>query len=137
MNKLNKSLIIAVLSTFAHVTQAEERDPFLPYTWSAPAATDANGDKDATTSSPLIDKPLSAYTVIGVVVSPTDALAVLKSRDKHEYFAYIGDPVGSEGGVVETINTEGITVDIGGKILPLKVSNRFEIQDEKQQDEKK
>ncbi len=115
------------------LAKAEERDPFKPYTWSAPASvSDAKtAVNDGEVSTPLIDKPLTAYTVIGVVISPTDALAVLKSRDKHEYFAYIGDQVGSEGGKLETINTDGVTVNISGKIIPLKVSNRFETQDEK------
>ncbi len=138
MKKLSKTILLALI-TASGIAVAADRDPFLPYTWSTPAATtDTNSANINTDSkiSPLIDKPLSAYTVIGVVVSPNDALAVLKSRDKREYFAYIGDPVGSEGGVLETINTEGISVDMGGKIVTLKVSNRFEMQDEKQ-DEKK
>lgn len=112
---------------------AAERDPFLPYSWSAPSGKDAaNGTTDDKAVNPLITKPASSYTVIGVVVSPNDALAVLKSRDRNEYFAYIGDPVGSEGGIIETINSDGITVDISGKIIPLNVSNRFESQDDTQ-----
>lgn len=139
MKKLIK-LICVVVMVGHGIAIAADRDPFLPYTWSAPAGTgnDTGGkDKSGEAVNPLIDKPISSYTVIGVVISPTDALAVLKSRDKHEYFAYVGDPIGSEGGVMETINTEGITVNINGKIVPLKVSNRFEMQDEKQTDENK
>ncbi len=123
--------IIAML--VADAAQAADRDPFLPYTWSAPTGgneTTPGGGKIPSTN-PLIDKPISSYKVIGVVISPTDAMAVMKARDKHEYFAYIGDPIGSEGGIIETINTEGITIGVGGKIVPLKVSNRFENQDEK------
>ncbi len=135
MKKLIKIFSIVTVVGYG-VALAQDRDPFTPYTWTAPASTDS-ADKTTDGANPLIDKPLSSYTVIGVVVSPTDALAVLKSRDKHEYFAYIGDKVGSEGGTLETISTEGITVDMAGKVVPLKVSNRFENQDEKPTDEKK
>ncbi len=133
MKKLIKLIIIAVIAGYGTAI-AQDRDPFLPYTWSSPnnADTGAGGTKSSDSANPLVDKPVSAYTVIGVVISPTDALAVLKSRDKREYFAYIGDAIGSEGGIIETINTDGITVNISGKIVPLKVSNRFEMQDEKQ-----
>lgn len=136
MKKLINTICIAIALSYGSAHGAD-RDPFLPYTWSAPTGTDVGGAaKQAASTNPLVDKPVSSYRVIGVVVSPTDALAVLKARDKQEYFAYIGDPVGSEGGILETINTDGITVDIGGKIMSLKVSNRFESQDEKS-DEKK
>lgn len=138
MKKLNSVICIVLGVAFSNFANAEERDPFMPYTWSAPAGTEAaaKSASSANAATPLVDKPLSSYTVIGVVVSPSDALAVLKSRDRREYFAYIGDPVGMEGGVIATISIEGITVDMGGKVVPLKVSNRFENQDEKQTETK-
>lgn len=131
-------ILVFITITVYGAAMADERDPFQPYTWSAPSAADTKEiDKESAYTNPLTNKPLSAYTVIGVAISPTDALAVLKSRDKHEYFAYVGDRIGSEGGILKVISTEGITIDIGGKIVPLKISNRFEAQDEKLQDEKK
>lgn len=135
MKKLIKLMLVST-SLVCSAAYAADRDPFLPYTWSAPAGSDATASKTTDSSNPLVDKPLASYKVIGVVVSPTDALAVVKSRDKQEFFAYIGDPIGSEGGVLDSINTDGITVDIAGKTTSLKVSNRFENQDEKP-DEKK
>ena len=129
MNQLIKTLFFITFLSYS-VANAAERDPFLPYTWSAPTTTDMINKAEKKNVNPLIAQPITSYTVIGVVVSPNDALAVLKSRDRTEYFAYIGDPVGSEGGMIETINSDGITVDISGKIIPLRVSNRFESQDD-------
>lgn len=133
MKKLIKiTLFVAVIALSS--ANAAERDPFLPYTWSGPAGKDAANSDTSKDVNPLVRKSLSSYKVIGVVVSPNDALAVLKTRDRGEYFVYVGDPIGSEGGIIETINSEGITVDIGGKIVSLKVSNRFESQDDTQKD---
>jgi len=136
MKQIIKMTFIVTLIAFG-VANATERDPFLPYTWSAPQGKEsANSIASGRHVNPLVRKPLTSYTVIGVVVSPNDALAVIKGRDRSEYFAYIGDPIGSEGGMIETINTDGITVDISGKIVPLKISNRFESQDDIQTDTK-
>jgi Tfp pilus assembly protein PilP len=136
MKTIIKIIFVSALCIYS-LAYATDRDPFKPYMSTPPinASDGAAVARDA--ASPLAEKPLSSYAVVGVVVSPNDAMAVLKSRDKHEYFAYIGDPIGSEGGVLETINTEGITVNMGGKIVSLKVSNRFENQDEKEPEEKK
>lgn len=137
MKKLNNIALLAVIALFSVTAIAADRDPFMPYTWSSPSG--AEGTKvagNAPSANPLVDKPLSSYKVIGVVVSPSDALAVIKSRDRREYFAYIGDPVGMEGGVISAINIEGITIDMSGKVVPLKVSNRFENQDEKETETK-
>ncbi len=132
MTKLaNIIFILSCLITTIAIA-AEERDPFKPYTWSAPSGGEpvVSSNKGGEINNPLTDKPISAYTVVGVVVSPSEAIAVLKSRDKREYFAYIGDKIGIEGGIVSTIDTEGVTIDLGGKIIPMKISNRFEVQND-------
>jgi Tfp pilus assembly protein PilP len=138
MKKINRTIILIAAMLYG-AAYAENRDPFMPYT--SPSAMKVNPGaatvvaKDA--SNPLTDKPVSSYNVIGVAISPTNALAVIKSRDKQGYFAYVGDDIGSEGGKIEAINSEGVTINIRGKIVNLKVSNRFEMQDEKQTDESK
>lgn len=123
-------LIAASLS--ALTAQAEgERDPFMPFVWEQPATVQVQNPNDPSIeANPLTEKPLSSYKLIGLVVSPTDAVAVIKSRDKREFFANIGDQVGSEGGIVDTISTEGITLDVNGKLVNLNVNNRFELQNE-------
>jgi len=137
MKKLIRTICFIAFAGYG-LAFAQSRDPFTPYAVSPPVAASVGKAVDpAEGNNPLTDKPITAYTVIGVAISPTDAMAVLKSRDKHEYFAYIGDEVGSEGGKIETISSEGITVNINGKIVNLKVSNRLEIKDDKQIDEAK
>ncbi len=108
------------------------RDPFAPYAVEKPKTTAAGDifDAAAPALTPLTERPLSSYQVIGVIVSPTDSVALIKSRDKRELFASIGDAMGSEGGKVEVISSEGITVDTNGKISNLTVSNRFDTPDE-------
>ncbi len=133
------SIIVLAGSALYGIALAQSRDPFTPYAPPVPAAGVSNlmAVDPRKIGNPLTEKPLSAYNVIGVAISRKNSLAVLKSRDKQEYFAYIGDEVGVEGGKIEKINSEGIAVNIAGKIINLKVSNRLEIQDEKQTDEVK
>lgn len=135
---INLSLAIGLLLLSFNIGNTEERNPFKPYIWSGPAnnVDSKTISKDPNISNPLTEKPLSSFTVIGVAISPTDSLAILKSRDKQEYFAYIGDDLGSEGGKIEDITPEGVSVNVNDKIIPLKVSNRFDTKDEKAPEEK-
>lgn len=126
----NKYSIIALLlmamlpgTVFA---QTAERDPFMPFAWDKPVAVDVqDASKEDIDNTPLTDNPITSYALIGVVVSPKDSIAVIKALDKAEYFAGVGDKIGSEGGVIDVITSEGITIDLNGRLIDLTVNNRF------------
>lgn len=122
--------ITTILTLLASYSLADTgRDPFMPFFFNKPAP-DAQKDTLSDIASPLKDKPLSSFRLVGLIVSPTDAIAVVKGRDRHEYFVTVGDTLGSEAGMVEIIDSEGITLDVGGRLITLNVNNSFEIKNE-------
>jgi Tfp pilus assembly protein PilP len=126
----NKFIILAMLITLPSLAFAGDRDPFAPYASaknSIPTAKKADNDSTVT---PLTEDSLSAYKLVGLIVSPTDSIVLIRSSSNREYFASIGDKIGNEGGIIHKISTEGMTVDINGRIVDLTVNNRLEIQNE-------
>tara|TARA_B100001564_G_C20654929_1_gene678683 strand:- start:1763 stop:2173 length:411 start_codon:yes stop_codon:yes gene_type:complete len=122
-----------VLAIQAQAAASDSRDPFSPYnTWNTPSASgEAETDKNKHANKPPIERdPVRTYAVIGLIVSPDNAVAVVKSLNNHEFFVQVGDHIGNEGGVIESIHTDGITVDTGSSIVTLNVSNNFEIPNE-------
>jgi len=128
----NKLLVFATVATFPFFSVAQDlRDPFSRGGNSGmlaedPISTEVN-DLNVT---PLTKDPITSYQLAGVIISPTDSIALVRTLSKRDYFANIGDSIGNEGGVIDEMSSEGIIVDINGKLIPLTVSNRFDIQNE-------
>ena len=130
-----KLLTIALISVFPFMAKAEElRDPFSPFGWGGPqnsSAEAANTDSlDNLNVTPLTKDPLSTYQLAGVIVSPTDSIALVRAKNKRDYFVNIGDEIGMERGIIDVISSEGITIDVNGKLFDLTVSKGFEIKNE-------
>ena len=103
-----------------------ERDPFSPYAWEKPSnvvEVDPLIGRTTEFTTPLTENALSTYKVVGTMISPKDALALVRTKDKREFFVSHGDPIGREGGEITVINIDGVTVDISGKIIDLTVNN--------------
>jgi Tfp pilus assembly protein PilP len=113
-----------------------ERDPFQPYALSKPTlatsqTTTKTTGENIVNITPLTEDALSSYKITGLIISPKDSIILVQARDKHEYFTTIGDKIGSEGGIIKKVSSEGITVDIEGKLVDLTVNkNRLDIQNE-------
>lgn len=120
--------MLGFLASSANAQEAE-RDPFTPFVWEKPSNVEII-NKDQYNKTPLTDKALADYRLIGVMVAPSEALALIKSKDKREFFVTTGDKIGIEGGTIHTISGEGISIDMDGKIIDLTVSNRFDTQNE-------
>ncbi len=106
------------------------KDPFVPYMLDSSSTGNigANGSLDLSTNSKFLsDRPLGAYNLTGIIASKHKSIAILKSRDKREYFAKIGDKIGNENGTISSINKDGIVVSQSGATIDINVSNQFEI----------
>lgn len=130
-----KLLTMVVILAFPLLAKAEElRDPFSPFGWGGiknPAVEAANADSiENLNVTPITKDPLSTYQLAGVIVSPTDSIALLRTKNKRDYFVNIGDEIGMERGIIDVISSEGITIDLKGKLIDLTVSNGFEIKNE-------
>jgi hypothetical protein len=108
--------------------EKKERNPFLPFAWDAGPASDQ--PKVATakdlTISPLSKDPLSTYHVVGLITSPTNEIAVIRNKGNFDYFVHSGDPIGSEGGLIEEIQTDAVLVKVGDDVIHLPVNNQME-----------
>ncbi len=106
------------------------RDPFVPYLNSAgvPASDNsaANGDSVVIGNS-MSSSSLNAFRVTGVIKSKTKSIAVLKDKSQNEYYVTIGDKIGIEKAIITTIDKDGISINKGGNISRINVSNKFEI----------
>lgn len=133
MNK--KLLVLIALTVLPSFAETEElRNPFAPFPWDAPASDVAGSPSDSKLSSPdappLLRDPVYFYKLAGVIISPTESIALIRAKNKVDYFVKIGEAVGNEGGVISAISSQGITVDVSGKPINLTVSNRLDIQNE-------
>ncbi len=110
----------------AALMAAQEKDPFMPYT----VGTAEKSNKPDSSPSieaalrPLDTKPLTSYTVVGAILSPEKKLGVIKAPDGRDYFVAVGDQLGKEGGIVEEIALEGISLKMGEEKVVLMVSNK-------------
>ncbi len=105
------------------------KDPFVPYMLDSSGGDLSNGNNSSSIANSkfLTDRPLGAYNLIGIIASKNKSVAVLKSRDKREYFAKTGDKIGNQGGKITDINKDGIVVTQGSETINIGVSNQFEI----------
>lgn len=123
----NKLLTLLLLLSIPFLAQAESRDPFSPYAWEKKIADEAAAKSQPNYDvTPLTEFPLASYVLAGVIVSPKDAIALIRTRTRREFYVHLGDSLGKEGGVVDIISVEGITVNMNGKIVDVSVNNRFE-----------
>ncbi len=116
--------------TLPALALAGDRDPFAPYASAKTAIATTKQSESDSSITPLTEDSISAYKLVGLIVSPTDSIVLIRSSSNREYFASTGDKIGNEGGVIHKISTEGVTVDINGKLVDLTVNNRLEIQNE-------
>lgn len=111
----------------AAFAQAEEsRDPFQPASWSS-KATKSEAKDNQSIANPLLANPLATYILVGLAISKEQAIAVVKAPDTKDYFVKIGDILGKEGGHIESMNSDGITVNMENSIITIPVSNKIEI----------
>lgn len=112
----------------AALMAAQEKDPFMPYM----AGTTQKSGKDDSSSvleaslRPLDTKPLTSYKIVGTILSPEKKLGVVRAPDGRDYFITLGDKLGKEGGIVNEIAMEGISLTMGEEKVVLMVSNKVE-----------
>ncbi|MCD6034879.1 MAG: hypothetical protein K0R63_620 [Rickettsiales bacterium] len=125
-------LLLILVPALGLADGQKERNPFVP-SWDAAA----NGDGPKVPSpqdlltSPLVVKPLSMYRVIGIIVAPKTAFALVRTPENYDYFLEEGQKIGSEGGVAEEISIQGVKIKVNKDIVTLPVSNKVEIRNDK------
>lgn len=101
------------------------RDPFQPYGTPAMVAV-ASTDEGEQAQQSLANFPLDSFKLVGVIISPDIALAAVQTRDNKDYIVTTGDKLGKEGGVVNIIRKDGMSVKIGDEKVDIAVSNKVE-----------
>ena len=73
---------------------------------------------------PLLQHPVKSYILMGVVISKTVKIALIRANNGEEYFIRMGDLLGSDEGTITDINASGIEVSEENKVVSLAVRNR-------------
>ena len=73
---------------------------------------------------PLLQHPVKSYILMGVVISKTVKIALIRANNGEEYFIRVGDLLGNAEGTITDINGSGIEVSEENKIVSLAVRNR-------------
>ena len=73
---------------------------------------------------PLLQHPVKSYILMGVVISKSVKIALIRANNGEEYFIRVGDLLGNAEGTITDINGSGIEVSEENKIVSLAVRNR-------------
>ena len=73
---------------------------------------------------PLLQHPVKNYILMGVVISKSVKIALIRANNGEEYFIRVGDLLGNAEGTITDINGSGIEVSEENKIVSLAVRNR-------------
>jgi len=73
---------------------------------------------------PLLQHPVKSYILMGVVISKTVKIALIRANNGEEYFIRVGDLLGNAEGAITDINVIGIEVTEENQVVPLAVRNR-------------
>jgi len=73
---------------------------------------------------PLLRYPVESVTLMGLMVSPTLKVAIIRLQDGNEYFIRLGDRLGDASGTVTDIKSSSIEVTEAGEIVSVEVRNR-------------
>ena len=73
---------------------------------------------------PLLQHPVKSYILIGVVISKTVKIGLIRANNGEEYFIRVGDLLGNANGTITEINGIGVEVTEENKVVSLAVRNR-------------
>ena len=73
---------------------------------------------------PLLQHPVKSYILMGVVISKTVNIGLIRANNGEEYFIRVGDLLGDAEGTITDINGFGIEVTEENKVVSLAVRNR-------------
>ena len=73
---------------------------------------------------PLLQHPVKSYILMGVVISKTVKIGLIRANNGEEFFIRVGDLLGDAEGTITDINGIGIEVTEENKVVSLPVRNR-------------
>ena len=73
---------------------------------------------------PLLQHPVKSYILMGVVISKTVKIGLIRANNGEEYFVREGDLLGNAEGTITDINGIGVEVTEEKKVVSLPVRNR-------------
>jgi type IV pilus assembly protein PilP len=73
---------------------------------------------------PLLQYSVKSYILMGVVISKTVKIGLIRANNGEEYFVRVGDLLGNAEGTITVINGIGVEVTEENKVVSLPVRNR-------------
>ena len=82
---------------------------------------------------PLLQNPISSNIIIGIMVSPSQKTAFIRTASGDDFFVKVGDKLGNANGSITDISHEdGIEVTEDDKVVYLAVRNRSGVNEDEE-----
>jgi len=128
--------LMFILALLGGVSQAAENAfgslPTIVNNNSAQSSGGFTGDPIDQSVHPLLQNSISSNIIIGIMISPSQKTAFIRTASGDDYFVKVGDKLGNANGSITEISHETIEVTEDGKVVYLPVRNRSGVnEDEK------
>jgi len=124
-SNLSLMFILASLGSISHA--AENAFGSLPVIVNNNSAQSSGGflsDSVDKNVHPLLQNSITSNIIIGIMISPSQKTAFIRTASGDDYFVKVGDKLGNANGSITDISHEAIEVTEDGKVVYLAVRNR-------------
>ena len=81
---------------------------------------------------PLLQNSITSNIIIGIMISPKEKTAFIRTASGDDYFVKVGDKLGNANGSITDISHEAIEVTEDGEVVYLVVRNRSGVNEDEE-----
>jgi len=132
-SNLSLMLILASLVSVSHAAEnAFGSLPVIVTNSSAQSSGGFSSDPIDQSAHPLVQNSISSNIIIGIMISPSQKTAFIRTASGDDYFVKVGDKLGNANGSITDISHEAIEVTENGEVLYLIVRNRSGVNEDEE-----
>ena len=132
---INISLIFILASLGGVLHAAENAFGSLPTIVNNNSAQTSGGflsDPIDQSVHPLLQNSITSNIIIGIMISPSQKTAFIRTAIGDDYFVKVGDKLGNANGSITDISHEAIEVTEDGEVVYLVVRNRSGVNEDEE-----
>jgi len=125
--------ILAPLGSISHAAEnAFGSLPTIVNNNSAQSSGGFSSDQIDQSVHPLLQNSITSNIIIGIMISPAQKTAFIRTASGDDYFVKVGDKLGNANGSITDISHEAIEVTEDGKVVYLVVRNRSGVNEDEE-----